>query len=282
MIAPIDQLPGKGNYFIGNDPKQWHTDVPLFSKVRYHDVYPGVDVVYHGKQRQLEYDFIVTAGADPSAIKLDFTGTDKIDLNSGGDLVLLAGGGELVLQKPIAFQEIDGKRRGVEVDYILKGKASAQLKVAQYDASKELIIDPVFLYSTYLGGTGNEQANAIAVDPLGNAYVTGQTSSTNFPTVNAYQSSLGDDSSTIGNGDAFVTKLNPAGDTIIYSTYLGGSCTDIGFGIAVNAAGEAYVTGTTGSGFNVQFNTPDFTIRSDRFPRLIRCSPTTADSRTRL
>ena len=256
-IEPLAELAGKSNYFIGNDPKLWRTDIPLYAKVRYTKVYPGIDVVYHGNQRQLEYHFVLDPKSDPRAIKLGFTGADKIDINASGDLVLHADGGDLVLQKPIAYQQIDGSRRTVRVDYSLSGKSLAQLSLGKYDNSKELIIDPVFLYATYLGGSGSDGANAIAVDALGNAYVAGQTNSTDFPvTPGAPQGTQPSDHS-LGNPSAFVTKLNPAGNQIIYSTYLGGSCTDIAFGIAVNAAGEAYVTGTTGSGFNVQFNSPD-------------------------
>jgi Concanavalin A-like lectin/glucanases superfamily/Beta-propeller repeat len=256
-IEPLDELAGKSNYFIGSDPKLWRTDVPLYSKVRYSKVYSGIDVVYHGSQQQLEYDFVVAPGADPNEIKLEFAGADKIDINADGNLVLYAGGGELVLQKPIAYQQVNGERHAVNVGYHLKGKSQAALLLAQYDAGKELVIDPVFLYSTYLGGSGSDGANAIAVDAMGNAYVAGQTNSFDFPvTAGAPQSTQPSDTPN-GNPSAFVTKLNPSGNAIVYSTYLGGSCTDIAFGIAVNAAGEAYITGTTGSGFNVQFNSPD-------------------------
>src|SRR6267143_3896523 len=255
-IEPIDQLPGKSSYFIGNDPKEWRTDVPLFSKVRYENVYPGIDVVYHGSQRQLEYDFVVAPGADPNAIKLDFQGADKIDIDDAGDLLLHVRGGELYLRKPVVYQVINGARREVKGNYVLKQKSRVGFEVAKYDASKALVIDPVILYSTYLGGGGNEDGYGIAVDALGAAYVTGHTNSLNFPTMNAYQATLGDDSATSGNGDAFVTKYDANG-VLVYSTYLGGSCTDIGFGIAVNAAGEAYITGTTGSGINPQSQMPD-------------------------
>jgi hypothetical protein len=256
-IVSLDELTSKSNYFIGNDPKKWHTNVPLFSKVRYQSVYSGIDVVYHGNQRQLEYDFVIAPNADPGAIKLDFAGVDKIDIDDSGDLVLKARAGKLVLRKPVAYQDINGRRQEVSTNYILNGKAQAGVKLAKYDASTELVIDPVFLYSTYLGGSGNDQANAIAVDALGNAYVAGQTNSFDFPvTPGAPQGSQPSDTHN-SNPSAFVTKLNPSGNQIIYSTYLGGSCTDIAFGIAIDAAGEAYVTGTTGSGINPQSGMPD-------------------------
>ena len=236
-MHPLDELPGKSNYFIGNNPKLWRTDIPLYAKVRYRQAYPGIDIVYHGSQRQLEYDFVIAPDADPAAIKLNFTGADKIDLDSEGNLVFQAGSGELLLRKPLAYQEINGRRQEVGVAYILE-KSQAQLKLAKYDNSKELVIDPVFLYSTYLGGSGNDQANAIAVDALGNAYVAGQTNSFDFPVTPGAPQGLQPSDTANSNPSAFVTKLNPSGNQIIYSTYIGGSCTDIAFGIAIDAAGE--------------------------------------------
>src|SRR6266480_7805373 len=258
--APIDardQLTGKSNYFIGNDPTKWRTNIPMFSQVRYAGVYPGVDLVYHGNQRQLEYDFVVAPGAHPRAITLNCEGADKIDINRDGDLVLRVAEKEVLFRKPLVYQEINGARHEVAARYVLKDKLSAGFEVAQYDTTKPLVIDPVLAYSTYLGGTGNETAQAIAVDATGSAYAAGYTNSLDFPvTAGAYQTTFASNNG-LGNPDGYIAKLNPAGNTIVYATYLGGTCTDIIYGIAVDAAGEAYVTGQSGSGINPQSGMPD-------------------------
>ncbi len=248
QVTGLEELPGKSNYFIGNDPSKWRTNVPNYAKVRYQDVYPGVDLVYYGNQRQLEYDFIVAPGADPSAITLAFDGADKLELDAQGDLVLHVAGGQTCLRKPVAYQQVNGLRQQIAGRYLLQGKRQVRFQVAAYDASQPLVIDPVLIYSTYLGGSGNEAGMAIAVDAAGNAYVTGYTSSANFPTASPLQA-------TYAGGDAFVAKLNAAGNALVYSTYLGGttpshpteSASDSGSGIAIDSAGNAYITGTTSS-----------------------------------
>jgi beta-propeller repeat-containing protein len=239
----LEELPGKSNYFIGNDPKKWRMNVPNYAKVKYEGIYPGVDLVYYGKQRQLEHDFILAPGANPSGIALELKGADKLSLDSRGDLVLATGGGEVRLQKPVVYQEADGARREIAGSYVLKGKHRVGFELGAYDATRRLVIDPVLSYSTYLGGSGNDVGSGIAVDSSGNAYVAGSTGSTNFPGASSstIQSSNG------GGGDAFVAKLNAAGSTLVYSTYLGGSGFDEGLGIAVDSSGNAYVTGLTQS-----------------------------------
>ncbi len=250
-VGGLDELPGKVNYFRGNDPKQWHTDIPTYAKVKYEKVYPDIDLIYYGNQRQLEYDFIVAPGADPKAVRLAFKGADKLNVDAQGDLVLHTKGGDVRLRKPLVYQDVDGKRRQIDGRYSLqpaKGKGHAQVgfQVAAYDKSKPLVIDPVLVYSTYLGGSSNDEAFDIAVDSAGNAYVTGQTDSTGFPTQNPHQANNN------GGGDAFVTKINAAGSALVYSTYLGGSGRylegsgrDFAAGIAVGSAGNAYVAGYT-------------------------------------
>ena len=233
-----DLQSGSSNYFIGNDPSKWHTNVPAFSSVRYVDVYPGIDLVYHGDQRQLEYDFVVAPGVDPSAIELACEGAEKTNVDASGDLVLAIGEREVRFRKPLVYQESDGVRQEIAARFVLNGNNRAGFEIAAYDNTKPLVIDPVLLYSTYLGGSGNEDGQAIAVDALGNAYVTGATNSFNFPvTPGAAQPSQPSDTAN-SNPSVYVTKISPSGTTIIYSTYLGGSCTDIGYGIAVDAAGE--------------------------------------------
>jgi hypothetical protein len=244
QLAGVDELPGKSNYFIGNGPKKWRTNVPTYAKVRYRNIYAGVDVVYYGNQRQLEHDFIVAPGADPQAILLAFYGLDRLQVDAQGDLVLQLSGGEVRLHKPVVYQQVAGVRQEIAASYLLKANNQVGFEVASYDRAKPLIIDPVLVYSTYLGGSGADYSGGIAVDREGNAYVTGLTSSSNFP---------GTSTSTIqsanaGSFDVFVTKLNADGSALVYSTYLGGSGdADYGLGIAVDRKGSAYITGITNS-----------------------------------
>jgi len=241
-LTGIDELPGKANYFIGNDPKNWRTNIPTYAKVQQYDVYPGVDVVYYGNQRQVEFDFIVAPEADPKAIRLSVEGADRLEVDAQGDLVMHSGGGQIRVAKPLVYQVVDGVRREVSGSYVLTDGHKVGFQIAAYDATKPLIIDPTLLYSTYLGGNSDDVGYGIGVDAAGNAYVAGYTSSTNFPTTaGAFQTA------SAGGYDAFVTKLNPTGSALVYSTYLGGSGDDVGYGIALDAAGNAYVTGTSRS-----------------------------------
>ncbi|MBA3441432.1 MAG: SBBP repeat-containing protein [Pyrinomonadaceae bacterium] len=240
-VGGEDELPGKSNYFVGNDPEQWRTGIPTYAKVKYQAVYPGVDMIYYGNQRQLEYDFVVAPGADPQAIKLEFTGADKLAVDGAGDLVVEATGENLQMHKPVIYQEVAGVQLEIAGGYVLKGQQQVSFEVGAYDAARPLVIDPVFTYSTYLGGSSFEFDPRIAVDTAGNAYVTGSTQSTDFPTVNPLQPTISRFS------DAFIAKLNADGSALLYSTYLGGSGNEFGDGIAVDAAGNAYVTGSTNS-----------------------------------
>src|SRR5580698_802770 len=242
-IAGADELPGTSNYFIGNDPTKWHTSVPSYAKVKYKEIYSGIDLVYYGNQRQLEYDFIVSPGADPHRIAFDITGASRISQNAQGDLVfkMQMGEDEIRWHKPVVYQEKDGARQKIDARYTITDKDRVGFKVAKYDASRPLYIDPL-IYSTYLGGSGNDIGFDIAVDTTGDAYLTGQTNSVDFPvSPDAYQAKLD------GAGNVFVTKLNPAGTALVYSTYIGGSTVDAGYGIVVDGAGDAYVTGQTSS-----------------------------------
>lgn len=251
-LSGREELPGKANYFIGRDPANWHTNVPTYAKVEDQSVYPGIDVVYYGNQRQLEHDFVVTPGADPAKILLSFQGAENIELDARGDLVLQTAAGEVQLKKPVIYQEIDGTRREIDGAYALKSANRVGFVVAAYDRTRPLIIDPVLAYSTYLGGSGTnanstwtaDEGLGIAVDAAGDAYVTGSTLSVDFPTTSgAFETAL------IAGPDgycAFVTKFNPTGTALVYSTYLCGGF-DVGTSIAVDAAGCAYVTGYTAS-----------------------------------
>ncbi len=242
-IAGLEELPGRSNYFVGNDPNKWRRNIPTFAKVRYENVWPGVDLVYYGNQRQLEFDFVLAPGANPQLIRLAFQGADDFSLRKDGNLILQVGGVEVILHAPFIYQVINGSRRPVIGEYVHIAERQVAFKLGAYDATTHLIIDPVVLrYSTYLGGSGSDSGNAIAVDASGNAYVAGITPSMNFPvTPGVLQPSIR------GNIDAFVTKLNATGSGLIYSTYLGGSDSDASTGIALDASGSAYVTGNTSS-----------------------------------
>jgi len=239
-LAGRGELPGKANYLIGNDSSKWRTNVPTYAKVEYASVYPGVDLVYYGNGRTIEYDFVVTPGADPEVITLAIEGAEQFALDAAGDLVLQMAGGELRMRKPLVYQEVNGARELIAGHYVLKSANQVGFQVAAYDASKALVIDPVLVYSTFLGGSGTDEGLAIAADTAGYVYVTGATQSANFPAVAALDNALG------GNTDAFVTKFNPSGG-VLFSTYLGGGSPDKGLGIAVDGSGSIYVTGLTQS-----------------------------------
>jgi hypothetical protein len=241
-VTGADALPGKSNYFIGSDPNQWRTNVPTYGAVKYAAVYPGIDLVYHGNQRLLEYDFLLAPGADPRAIGIRFQGARKLTVNREGALVIGLGGSEVIEHAPVVYQEIGGQRQTVAGRYVLRGRGRVGFSVAEYDRRQPLVIDPTLVYSTYLGGSGSpyDNGHGIAVDASGNAYVTGWTWSSNFPTTpGAFQT-------TDPNGGVwlspFVSKLNAAGSALVYSTYVGGW--GGGTSIAVDASGDAYITGS--------------------------------------
>ncbi|PYV14885.1 MAG: hypothetical protein DMG21_16690 [Acidobacteria bacterium] len=347
-VTGLDELPGKANYFIGNDPKKWRTDVPTYAKVQYRDVYPGIDLVYYGNQGKLEYDFVVAPGADPNAIALAVgaglvpapvpAGTgpahgrpqgSPLRIDANGDLVIATDGGEVRFHKPTVYQPQASKTASgnsefiihnseLEGNYVLTANNRVRFEIPNYDKTKPLVIDPVLVYSTYVGGgsgvdgfagssasaialdsagnayvtsntcatdfpttsgafqpsspdtncnvfvtklnpsasalaystylggaTGGGRGNGVAVDSAGNAYITGLTTSTDFPLMNAFQPTYAGGTCPDDCGDAFVTKINAAGDGLVYSTYLAGSVQNEGFGIVVDSAGSAYVTGST-------------------------------------
>jgi len=245
-VSGQDELPGKSNYFIGNDPSKWHTNIRQFGKVRYVDVYPAIDLVYYGHQRELEYDFVLHPGATPRTIRLGIEGAKKLRLEHG-DLVVTSAAGEVRLCSPRVYQDAGGKPQRVRGRFVIRAGNEVGFDIGTYDRRRALVIDPVLVYSTFLGGTGFDSGWGIAVDSAGNAYVTGIASSADFPTLNPIQPQNHSE-------NAFVTKMNSEGTGLVYSTYLGGSggATENGIdeggrGIAVDAVGDVYVTGATNS-----------------------------------
>ena len=240
-ISGHDELPGKANYLIG-EPASWRTGIRTYAKVHYRGVYPGIDVVYHGRQDRLEYDFVVAPGGDPRRIAVRFDGAQHIEIDPQGDLVLHTAAGPIRQPRPVVYQELAGLRREIGASYVLATQQHVGFEVAAYDHSEPLIIDPLVVsYATYLGGADNDYGNGIAVDAEGNVYTTGLAASVDFPTTpGALRPTFG------GAGDAFVAKLDPSG-TLVYSTYLGGTGHEHGEQVVVDAAGSVYVTGHTRS-----------------------------------
>jgi hypothetical protein len=287
-ILGLNRQPGSSNYFIGNDPAKWQTKVANYSRVRYSNAYPGVDLVYYGNQQQLEYDFVVAPGADPRAILLDLGMETPIAPRSAGQLAMHRGaplqiasngdlvvakvrGGEARFSKPIIYQvakdfrqsqthggdtELVAARHPIDGHWVLKGEFQVGFEVAAYDHTQPLVIDPALSYSTYLGGSAYDSVFGVTMDSSGNAYVTGDTASSDFPNVNPVQPYH-------GNHDAFVAKLNLTGSALVYSTYLGGNAYDRAVGIAVDGSGNAYLAGTTGSS--------DFPVTAGAFQTVCGC-----------
>ncbi|HEY6292368.1 MAG TPA: choice-of-anchor D domain-containing protein [Terriglobia bacterium] len=244
-----DELPGRTNYFIGNDPAKWRTQVPSYAKVKYREVYPGVDLVYYGNQGELEYDFVVAPGANPSRIVLD-VGAAPLHLAANGELAVGVGGGEVRFHKPVVYQPfatpgsaLQSQRLPVEGSYKLTGQHQVSFEVGSYDRRRPLVIDPVLTYSTYLGGNDLDKCSGIALTPSGNATVSGSTVSTNFPvTSGAFQTTYGG-----GAYDAFVTQFSVDGSSLVFSTYLGGNNDDEGWHVALDSSENVYLGGYTAS-----------------------------------
>jgi len=240
QIIAGNQLPGHSNYFLGADRRQWHANVPQYARICYREAYPGVEMAFYGAQNQLEFDFIVAPGASPDPIRFDVSGALRIVTDPSGNLILASSAGDVLLQKPVAYQQENGVRQPVDAHFLVHARNQVSFELGNYDHSRELVIDPSVSYATYLGGTAEDDGNAIAVDGSGNAWVTGQTKSTDFPTKNPLYAS------NKGSFDVFVTELSPTG-TLVYSTYVGGSSDDSGNAIAVNASGDVFVAGGTKS-----------------------------------
>jgi|GEM_PF-859905 len=244
MVAERPQI-SRTNYLIGNDSRQWHTDIANYGAVRYRQVYPGVDWVVYGNPQQLEYDLVIAPRVSTKQIALKIDGADQLRLDDNGDLLVTLKGRTLRQLKPVVYQlAADGSRQAIDGRYRLDAQLQqVAFDVTNYDHRRELVIDPVFAYSTYLGGSNFDGINGVAVDNSGNAYVTGLTSSSDFPTVTPFQGT----NKAGGNGTAFIAKLSSGGSSLIYSTYLGGSSQDQANGIAVDSSGNAYIAGGTSS-----------------------------------
>ena len=242
-IEPVEELPGRSNYLIGNDPNQWHTGIPTFRRVRYRDIYPGIDVVYYGNEGRLEFDVEVAPGADLARVRLHIDGADALSLDANGDLRVQTALGDLVQHKPVVYQFIAGERRERRGGYLLRDQGrEVAFDVPSYDRSLALVLDPTLVWTSQVGGSGTDANYGIAVDANGNWYFAGYSdaAATNFPTtVGAYQTA------NHGGTDAFVRKVSNDGATVVYSTLLGGSGNDTAYGIGVDATGNAYVAGTT-------------------------------------
>ena len=251
LIEGLDRQDAVINHLAGDDGRKWKTGIPTYKGVVYRGVYKGIDLRIFGNGKAIEYEFIVNPGGSPDDILLTYNGIEGLRANGKGELLIETAFGELKETKPYIYQEIEGERTvdgsfqiQSSADSSQNGKFSYGFQVASYNPSHPLIIDPTLSYSTYLGADGSNASNggnAIAIDSSGNAYTTGYCGTSNFPTKNPYQGTLA------GGGDAFVTKLNPSGSALVYSTYLGGSESDKGNGIAVDASGNAYITGYTRS-----------------------------------
>ncbi len=241
-------LPGKVNYFIGNDRRKWRTNIPTFGRVKYPAIYPGIDVVYYGRQNQLEYDFIVAPHANPTDIRFQLAGAREVRLNPEGDLLIETAAGTVRQHRPVAYQDIQGRRQAVRVSYNLLPENKVELQVGNYDKTSTLVIDPVLVYSTYLGGTGDDTITGIAVGSAHRAYVTGFTSSLRFP---AGYSAGSPDGFPANFGkfapNVFVAKLNDQGTGLVYFTVFGGESADFANAIAVDVFGNAYIAGQTSS-----------------------------------
>ncbi len=272
-------LPGRVNYFIGNDPSKWHTDVATYGRVRYDGVYPGVDLVYYGNQGHLEYDFAVAPGANPQIIGVHFEGAQRLSIDAQGNLQIDLAGRRLAFERPVAYQFDGGQRRAVTASYRLAGD-SVGFEIGSFDHAKALVIDPVLSYFTYIGGSntdvigiaipqsGSTAGQALALDASGNVYVTGYSVSTDFPQLSPFAPPTAKQNPNGGWPWAFVSKLSADGSRLLYSTYVGGSARDYGQAIAADALGNVFIVGWTESN--------DFPVTAGAFQVL--CAPNYTNS----
>jgi hypothetical protein len=240
-VEGIDALPARVNYFRGSLPGAWHTNVRTYARVRYHGVYPGIDLVYYGNQGELEYDFVIRAGAQPRSIQLSFSGARQIELDASGNLFLRMADGFVRQHRPRAYQEVNGVKREIASRYSITSKHSVGFELGPYDATHTVTIDPTLSYSTWLGGNGDDEGKAISVDPAGNIYVMG---TTRDPDADL---------------NIFLLKFDSTGSQLLYGAILGGAGDDYGNAMAIDARGNAYLAGFT-------FSYNDFPVTPDAVP----------------
>ncbi len=241
-----EQLPGRANYFTGADRAAWRSGIKMFGRIRHRELYPGIDAVLYASGGLLEYDLIVHTGADASTIRLRTRGAEKVSIDGSGDLVVSSGSGDLRWKKPEIYQLVEGRRVPVQGSFLREDGDTIRFKIGAYDRRRDLIIDPVLVYSSYLGGTGNESGRAIAVDGSGNVYVAGVTTTQTLPVRGGVQAAYGGHNAALVAGDAFVAKFNSNG-ALSFLTYLGGSGDDFATSAAVDAAGNVWIAGGTSS-----------------------------------
>ncbi len=230
LLEALDPLPGHSSYFRGSDPSKWVTNIPNYGKIRAAGVYPGIDLIYCGNQSRLEYDFVLSPGADPGKIRMRFDGISSLRNDADGNLVLVTPAGEIVQQKPFIYQTIDGERRPVPGRFVLHGHSTVAFELAAYDRTQSLVIDPVLVYNSFLGGADHDEGHAVAADVSGDLYLTGVTYST-----------------LEGDADVYIRKISPDGSAFLFNADIGGSDDDIGNGIAVDPTGSVYVGGYSAS-----------------------------------
>lgn len=268
MMQGEGLMSSKSNYFLGNDPSRWKTNLEHFQKIRYHELYPGIDLSIYGNQRNVEYDLIAGPGSRPAEVEMAFEGLTSLSVNKDGDLLLNTAQGQVIQRKPLAYQEMAGVRETVQVNYRLLAENRVAFQLGIYDPRRTLVIDPVLAYSTYFGGTLDEGADGLSVDPQGNVSVIGRTSSTDLTLGGAVQTSMG------GTEDVFVLKFNPLASSLIYATYLGGSQADRGFAIASDSMGNAYMTGLTESADFPRINAFQNALHGGQEAFVAKLSPT--------
>jgi Beta-propeller repeat len=266
-----NRLPGLSNYLSGADPSGWIQGVPHEEQVIYHGVYPGIDLIFHGNGGDIEHDFRVAASADPTQLRFRIQGAKKLAVTTSGDLSISCESGELVFRNPFAYQQLSSGWRQVAAAFVINADHSVQFRLGAYDNAREIVIDRVFSFSTYLAGSNNDAAFAITTDSAGNVYITGSTDSLDFPIKNGVLD-------TTSGSNGFVSKLDPTGHTLLYSTYLGGSGSygsTSGGGIVLDSNGNIIVAGISNTNdFPHVGSVPTPELYGGRSPLLYRLSYT--------
>jgi uncharacterized repeat protein (TIGR01451 family) len=277
-ISGLEESSAKSNYYIGNDPTKWRTNVPNFGRVQYASIYPGVDLVFYGNQRQLEYDFIVAPGTDPSTIALAFDGdrTAKnvsVKINDAGELVAHLASGNISFHKPVVYQPAAGRtqqKQTIDGNYVLKADGSVGFELGPYDHARKLVIDPIISWSSYLGGSNIDMATGVGVDKYTDVVIAGSTRSADFPVFDPLETFHGGTCDGMPCRDVFVSKFSPTGTALQYSTYIGGTNDDVASDIVLDMAGDMFVVGYTLS--------TDFPVTSRAFQKTFGGGTVTGDA----